>query len=403
MNKDELVNLCREALRKRDFFNKKILVIIPDTTRTGPINLFFRTICDELSDKSKKSDFIIALGTHPLMDEERINEHLGISSKEKRSKYKDINIFQHRWDKPEELREIGVITKEEVKQISNGLMNEEIPVQINKRIFDYDELLIVGAVFPHEVVGFSGGHKYLFPGIAGPRIIHKFHWLGALMTNLKINGVKNTPVREVINKAVSFIHIPITMFCFVMKEKEVSGFYAGGEEAWSKAADLSSTVNIKYLNKSFRTVLSMAPKIYEDLWTAGKCMYKLEPVVEEGGTLIIYAPHIEEISSTHGRYIEKIGYHIRDYFLKQWDKFKDIPGAVLAHCTHVKGIGTYENGKEVPRIKVILSTGISEEKCRKINLGYINPSRIKMSDYADKEDKNILLVKNAGEVLYRMV
>ncbi|MCK4244736.1 MAG: hypothetical protein KAX20_03830, partial [Candidatus Omnitrophica bacterium] len=135
----------------------------------------------------------------------------------------------------------------------------------------------------------------------------------------------------------------------------------------------------------------------------GKCMYKLEPVVEEGGTLIIYAPHIEEISSTHGRYIEKIGYHIRDYFLKQWDKFKDIPGAVLAHCTHVKGIGTYENGKEVPRIKVILSTGISEEKCRKINLGYINPSRIKMSDYADKEDKNILLVKNAGEVLYRMV
>ncbi len=401
MNRDELVSLCREALRRKDFFNKKILVIIPDTTRTGPIDLFFRTICNELSDKSKKLDFIIALGTHPLMDEERINEHLGISTQEKRSKYKDINIFQHRWDKPEELREIGIINKEEMKEISQGLMNEEIPVHINKRIFAYDELLIVGAVFPHEVVGFSGGYKYLFPGIAGAQIIHKFHWLGALMTNLKINGVKDTSVREVINKAVSFIRIPITLFCFVMKEKEVSGFYAGGKEAWSKAADLSSTVNIKYLNKSFRTVLSVAPKIYEDLWTAGKCMYKLEPVVEEGGTLIIYAPHIKEISSTHGKYIEKIGYHTKDYFLKQWDKFKDIPGAVLAHCTHVKGIGTYRDGKEIPRIKVILSTGISEEKCRRINLGYIDPRRINVSDYADKENKDILLVKNAGEVLYK--
>ena len=65
--------------------------------------------------------------------------------------------------------------------------------------------------------------------------------------------------------------------------------------------------------------------MYDELWIAGKCMYKLEPVVADGGELIIYAPHVDEISVTHGKHIEEIGYHCRDYFLKQWDQFKHLP------------------------------------------------------------------------------
>ena len=268
LNEKELTNLCQEALEKKRYFHgKKILVIIPDTTRTAPVELFFKILCSSLLSRVKKLDFIIALGTHPPMDEKKINTHLGITSNERYTKYKDVGIFNHHWDEEKELVYIGTISQDEVRKISGGLMNEEIPIRVNKKIFDYDELLIVGPVFPHEVVGFSGGYKYLFPGVAGPEIIHKFHWLGALITNPKINGVKSTPVRDVINKAASFINTPITQFCFVVKEDKVCGFYAGDEEAWSKASDLSAQVNVKYVSRTFGTVLAVAPKMYEELWT----------------------------------------------------------------------------------------------------------------------------------------
>ena len=90
----------------------------------------------------------------------------------------------------------------------------------------------------------------------------------------------------------------------------------------------------------------------------------MEPVIADGGEVIIYAPHIHEFSVVHGKVIREIGYHVRDYFVKQWDRFKDYPWGVLAHSTHLRGIGTFENGIEHPRIQVTLATGISAEECR---------------------------------------
>jgi len=142
--------------------------------------------------------------------------------------------------------------------------------------------------------------------------------------------------------------------------------------------------------------------MYDELWVGGKCMYKLEPVVADGGELIIYAPHIHEISLTHGHLIRQIGYHCRDYFLKQWDRFKDVPWGSIAHSTHVRGIGTYENGVEHCRVQVTLATGIPEEICREINLGYRDPASINPDDYANREDEGVLLVPKAGEMLYHL-
>src|SRR5882724_8564279 len=102
---------------------------------------------------------------------------------------------------------------------------------------------------------------------------------------------------------------------------------------------------------------------------ARRTIFKLEPVLADGGELIIYAPHITEVCVSHGTTIEEIGYHCRDYFLKQWDKFKHFPWGVIAHSTHVRGIGTYENGVENCRVQVTLATSIPESVCHKINLG----------------------------------
>jgi nickel-dependent lactate racemase len=314
-----------------------------------------------------------------------------------------VKFFNHEWDKPQTFASIGKITADEIEQISDGLFREEVDVAVNKMILEYDQLLILGPVFPHEVVGFSGGHKYIFPGSAGDEIIHFFHWLGAVITNPLVNGNKWTPTRKVVEKAASFVKTPHKLFAIVAMDNELKGIFIGDTlEAWEKAADLSQQVHITYMDKTYHTILGIAPEMYDDIWTAGKVMYKLEPILADGGTLIIYAPHITELSYTHGKWLDKIGYHTRDYFLKRMDHFAGVPRGVMAHSTHVKGIGTYIDGVEKPRANVVLATGISRQRCKKVNLDYMNPADINIADYENRQDEGILLVHHAGEVLHRL-
>ena len=408
-NKDGSITVgqTREAIgqffAQNDYSGKRILLIVPDNTRSGPIGDIFKIIYECLQQKAKALDCLVALGTHQPMTEEQICARLAITPDDRRAKYASVKFFNHDWQKPQTLTSVGKISADEIGKISGGLFREEVDVAINKLIFQYDQLFILGPVFPHEVVGFSGGHKYIFPGIAGEGIINFFHWLGAVITNPVINGNKWTPTRQVVEKAASFIKVPRQLFAVVAVENKLKGIFIGDcTEAWEKAADLSSAVHIVYKDKAYKTILSIPPKMYEDLWTAAKAMYKLEPIAADGATLIIYAPHITEISYTHGKFIDRIGYHTRDYFLNRLDKFAGIPRAVIAHSTHVKGIGTYINGVEKPRINVVLATGISKQRCEKVNLGYMNPEDINMPDYENKEDEGILVVPQAGETLYRL-
>jgi nickel-dependent lactate racemase len=408
-NADGLIDAeqMREAVcgffAKKDYSGKSILLIVPDNTRSGPVGEVFKAIYDYIGDKVKRLDVLVALGTHQPISEEQICNRLAMAREQHKSKYKQVRFFNHQWDKPDTFTSIGKIAASEIEQLTGGLFSEEVNVAVNKMIFDYDEFFIIGPVFPHEVVGFSGGHKYVFPGIAGPDIINFFHWLGAVITNPVINGNKWTATRAVVEKAASFIKVPHELFAIVAAKDDLKGIFIGDcKSAWEKAADLSAKVHIVYKDRPFKTVLGIAPKMYEDIWTAGKVAYKLEPITADGGILIIYAPHITEVSYTHGKVIEQLGYHTRDYFLKQWDKFKDFPGGALAHCTHVKGIGSYNNGVEKARINVVLATGIIRERCRKINLGYMDPEHIDVANYENKEDKGILVVHNAGETLYRL-
>jgi nickel-dependent lactate racemase len=388
---------------QNDYKDKRVLLIIPDNTRSGPVGEIFKIIYDHLGPQAKTVDCLVALGTHPAMTEEQICRRLSLSTEDRRGKYASIGLFNHEWAKAETFASIGTISSEEIGQLSDGLFCEEVDVAINKMIFNYDEFFILGPVFPHEVVGFSGGHKYIFPGIAGQAVINFFHWLGAVITNPEINGRKWTPTRKVVEKAAEFIDMPRTLFAVVAMEDKSKGLFIGDVvEAWEKAADLSSQVHIVYKDRPYQTVLGIAPDMYEDIWTAGKVMYKLESIVAEGGTLIIYAPHICELSYTQGKVLDQIGYHTRDYFLKQPDKFKDFPRAVLAHSTHVKGIGTYTDGAEEPRVNVVLATKIDRQRCENVNLGYMNPDQIDVSSYENREDEGILVVHNAGEILYRL-
>ncbi|HEY65013.1 MAG TPA: DUF2088 domain-containing protein [Caldilineae bacterium] len=403
LSESEVREVMRAGLEQADLTGKRVLIIIPDGTRSGPVGLFFRLFHELLWGEVAALDYLIALGTHKPMSEEAIHRRLGVTPQEMAERYAGVRVFNHDWENPETFRTLGVIPASEIEELSDGLFAQEVPVAVNKMIFEYDQVIICGPVFPHEVVGFSGGNKYFFPGISGWDLINFTHWLGAVITSFKIIGTKHTPVRAVINRAAALIDVPKLCVSFVVKDEGVAGVYVGSpEEAWEHAADLSAQVHIIYVDKPFRQVLSIMPEMYDDIWTAAKGMYKLEPVVEDGGEVIIYAPHITELSYTHGKLLDEIGYHVRDYFLKQWDRFKHYPWGVLAHSTHLRGMGTYENGVEKPRIQVTLATGIPKERCERVNLGYRDPATINPEEWMGREDEGILVVPHAGEMLYRL-
>jgi nickel-dependent lactate racemase len=403
LSEEEIREVVAAASAEMQVKGKRVLTIIPDGTRTMPMAMMFRMIQEQIGARAAASDYLVALGTHPLMNEEQLTRMLGRPVKD--GSCDGARVFNHRWDLPETFEEVGTIPASEVAEVSGGLLAEPICVKINRMIFEYDQVLICGPVFPHEVVGFSGGNKYLFPGISGKEMIDQTHWLGALLGSYNLIGTCVTPVREMIDRAAGKISVPVACLALVVTNGGVSGLYFGeAREAWKSAAALSSQKHIEWVERPYRRVLSVMPEMYGDIWTAAKGMYKAEPAVEDGGEVVIYAPHITEISYTHGAFIERIGYHCRDYFVRQWERFVDVPRGVLAHSTHLRGQGSFdvETGLEEDRIRVTLATGISEERCRRLNLGYVDPAGVPVDEWLGREEEGIKVIPRAGEILYRV-
>lgn len=399
----EIRETMAEALADETLIGQRVLVIVPDGTRTAPLPLVFRLLRELLEKKVEALDYLVALGTHQPLSDSALSRLLGVDVRDGMAG--PTRIYNHRWDERETFATIDTLSAAEVEELSGGRLSLDVPVRLNRLAggSDYDRLLVCGPVFPHEVAGFSGGNKYFVPGIAAPEIIDATHWLGALLTSRRTIGVADTPVRRMIDRAAALVPVPRMCLALVMHGEALHGLFVGSmEEAWRSATELSAQLDIVTVERPFQRVLSVMPRMYDDLWTAAKGMYKLEPVIADGGEVVIYAPHVSEVSHTHGPLLDAIGYHVRDYFLAHWDRFSHYPWGVLAHSTHLRGDGTYHNGVEQPRIRVTLSTGIPRERCKRIGLGYADPETIDPEEWADREDQGILLARRAGEKLYRL-
>ena len=279
---------------------------------------------------------------------------------------------------------------------------DEVEIRINQAALEYDHILIIGPTFPHEVVGFSGGAKYLFPGISGPDMINATHWLGALAGVVGTIGIKDTPVRAMIHAAARRLKTPVTLAALMVEGHDLAGLVVGDLlDAWSCRSRFLRPAPHPLVRETLPTGALVRPGHVRRLWTAAKAMYKLEPAVAMGGEVIIYAPHLDVVSHVHGKYIYEVGYHILPYFLSDWERFKHIPLGVLAHSTHVRGSGVMENGIEKPNVRVTLASKVSAEDCARLNLGYLDPAKIDIDDWQNREDEGILYVPKAGEILYR--
>ncbi|MBU1660950.1 MAG: DUF2088 domain-containing protein, partial [Chloroflexi bacterium] len=286
------------------FRDQRVLVLIPDHTRSLPLPFLFRALVEVLHD-ARQLDFMVALGTHPPLSEPQLCNLVVGSPGERESTFGHIGLLNHAWDKPSALATLGTMEQDEIKQISGAHWHESLPdrveIRLNKAALECDHIIILGPSFPHEVAGFSGGAKYLFPGISGAEMINATHWLGALAGVIGTIGIKDTPVRSMIHAAAQRLKTPVTLIALTVQGRDLAGLFIGDMyTAWSAAADFSAQRHILWCNKPFQRVLSCAPPMYDELWTAAKAMYKLEPAVANGGEVIIYAPHLDVVSHVHG-------------------------------------------------------------------------------------------------------
>jgi lactate racemase len=401
---EEVTAFVTESLAGADLDGRSVCLVIPDGTRSSPLPLLLRAVHGALVGRVTRLTALIALGTHQAMTPEHVARHLGLGDGGVEGTYPGMTVLDHEWWDPETFVSVGRIGAERVRELSEGRLAVDADVRLNRHVVEHDVALVVGPVFPHEVVGFSGGNKYFFPGVAGQEIIDLTHWVGALITSSDIIGTRGiTPVRALIDEAASLLPSRRLALC-VVAQSGTSALHAAAfgtpEDAWAAAASVSAQTHVQYLDAPVKRVVSIIPSKYEDIWTAAKGFYKLEPVVADGGEVILYAPHVTEISVTHQE-IAEIGYHCRDYFVKQWDRFKDVHWGVLAHSTHLRGGGTYDDVHgERCRLDVTLVTGIPREKVLGANLGYVAPEDFDLAAY--EADPETFVVPNAGEILFRL-
>jgi lactate racemase len=401
---DQVTEFVTAAIAEAGVENKRVCVVVPDGTRTCPLPLLLQAMRDGLSTASQVT-VVIALGTHQGMSEEHLGRHLGYPPGALEKAYPGWMVLNHESWLPETFTTLGTIDTDRIAELTGGLLTDTaVEVRINRQVAEADVTIVVGPVFPHEVVGFSGGNKYFFPGVSGPELINLSHWVGALITSAEMIGTQGiTPVRALIDEAAQLIPARRLACCLVVASgTDTLHAVAFGtpEASWAACAEISAQTHVTYFDQPVRRVLSIMPTKYEDIWTAAKGFYKLEPIVADGGEVIIYAPHITQISVMHPS-ISEIGYHNRDYFLGQWEKFRNVPWGDLAHSTHLRGQGTWDAERgEANRVTVTLATGIPEDVVRSVNLNYRDPATVDIAAY--EADPATFVEPHAGEVLYRL-
>lgn len=386
----------------------RVLAVVPDKTRDDNTDILFPIAAEILAERgAARLDAIIAQGTHiPLSDADK-REKIGADGPEKLPLLE--NIFDHEWANPDALVSIGKLAAEEVGTITGWIYAEAVNLTINKLLApgEYDLILIFGGTMPHEVAGFGGGAKYFFPGVSGAELTNATHWLGALVSVEKTIGRVETATRHLIEAAADHITTPVICLTTVVSRTaenriRIHALFAGDYRSALRAgAEVSRQVHIKYTGRKYRRVVALLDEHYDELWVGGKASYRLGGIIEPGGELIIYAPHLHCISVTHGEVIERYGYapleKVREMVAASGELQANL--CVAAHLAHVAyGSRVDENGEVQQRYKITMATAISEEVCRRVNLGYLDWREFDISDY--ENDSDTFVVERAGVDLY---
>ncbi len=375
---------------------KKVLAIPPDFTR-------FHSKAGELTQysyeyyKDKLTDILPALGTHFEMTEKEISNMFGNIPKE---------LFRvHNWK--EDLKTLGVVPKKFIKEVSEGKVDYEWKAQVNKLLLkgNFDLILSIGQVVPHEVVGMANYNKNIFIGTGGEEGINKSHFLGAAYGMEKMMGRADTPVRKVLNYASDNFakDLPILYIQTVIgKDKTgklvMRGLFIGDDyECFERAAELSLEVNFKMLDKPLKKiVVFLDPSEFKSTWLGNKSIYRTRMAIEDGGELIVLAPGLKEFGEDKeiDRLIRKYGYRTTPEVLKFVDENEELQNnlSAAAHLIH----GSSEN-----RFKITYCPGnISKEEIESVNFSYAGLDEMIKKYNPEKLKDGFNIMQDGEEIFY---
>jgi nickel-dependent lactate racemase len=345
---------------------KKVLVIPPDYTRfysrAGEITRFIYQFY-----RDKLSDILPALGTHASMSENEITKMFGDVPK---------NLFRvHDWRN--DLVTLVNVPDTFLEKVSEGKVKYSWPAQVNKMIVEgeYDLILSVGQVVPHEVVGMANYNKNIFVGTGGAEGINKSHFLGAVYGMERMMGRTDTPVRKVLNYAGENFagHLPVVYIQTVVAkdeagEMQIRGLYIGDDsECFNLAAGLSLQVNFQVLDKPLKKVICyLDPHEFKSTWLGNKSIYRTRMAIADGGELIVLAPGLKEFGEDKeiDRLIRKYGYDGTPNILKAVENNDELKNnlSAAAHLIH---------GSSEGRFKVTCCPGfLSQHEIQSVKFNY---------------------------------
>jgi nickel-dependent lactate racemase len=373
---------------------KKVLIIPPDFTRfhsrAGEITCYIYEFYGK-----KVTDILPALGTHSAMTEEQLDEMFpGIPK----------NLFRvHDWRN--DVITVGEVPAEYVKEISEGAFDMPWPAQINKLLVEgeYDLILSIGQVVPHEVVGMANYTKNIFVGTGGTEGINKSHFIGAAYGMEKIMGRAQTPVRKVLNYGLNFIDLPIVYFQTVIAadddgDLKMRGIFASDEEdCFLKASDLALQVNFKMLDKPLKkVVVYLDPSEFKSTWLGNKSIYRTRMAIDDDGELIVLAPGVKEFGEDPeiDRLIRKYGYVETPQVMKFLEENQELADnlSAAAHLIH---------GSSEGRFTITYCPGhLTKEEIESVNFKYADVDEMMKIYDINKLKDGYNTLDNGEEIFY---
>lgn len=344
---DEIVGALKKTISGQGKTLKKVLLLPPDITRAySGAGMITREYYNMLKD-SCKVDIMPALGTHEAMTREECLEFFGPDVPYER-------VIKHNWRT--DVVKLGQVPAEYVKQVSEGLVDEAIDVEVNKRLVDgtYDLIISVGQVVPHEVVGMANYSKNIFVGCGGSSMINRSHMLGAFYGMERIMGRDHSPVRKVFDYAEeNFINnIPLMYVLTVTTQTEggkiaMHGLFAGrNRKLFEEAVKMSQEKNFTFVEKPLKkVVVFLEEKEFKSTWLGNKSIYRTRMAIADGGELIVLAPGVSKFGEDEGndRLIRKYGYAGRKKVLELCKTNEDLQknASVAAHLIHGSSDGRF--------------------------------------------------------------
>ncbi|NLA53580.1 MAG: DUF2088 domain-containing protein, partial [Clostridiales bacterium] len=323
----------------------KVLLVPPDFTRYHSNAGLITGILYDLLSTECEVDILPALGTHIAVNEFEWNKMFGAIPYDK--------MLVHNWRT--DVVKVGEVPGSFVEQVSEGLMNDSIPVEINKHLLnpDYDLILSIGQVVPHEVVGMANQSKNIFVGCGGSKMINASHMLGAFYGMERIMGKDRTPVRAVLDYAAEhFIkELPISYILTVTDaphgDIRTHGLFIGRDrELFEQAVELAQETNMTLLEEPInKAVVYLDDQEFKSTWLGNKAIYRTRMAIQDGGELIVLAPGVDKFGEDEAvdKLIRKYGYKGREYVLKTLENAPDLANnlSAAAHLIHGSSDGRF--------------------------------------------------------------